>query len=324
MRTWFAKVALGTALVLSGCSKKPDVIVKTADDAQMTEAQIDGDPIALLPGNAIGVGHVDTAAFFKSAFGQRMKALANARIPLPPSAGFDPERDLTEVYVGVYSMQGADTLAVAKGRFDPAAIARAADGTTNTPLGAPLVKTTYSKRTIYVSRNVGFVVLSAHTVLLGNETGIRRALDRLSEGRVTHATPKWVDKVLETPNAAMAVAVDLVGKPVAEGVSKSMPFLAGLRTARIVGNFEPPGMNFAGTLTYPDADAARAGATGIQGLRQRIQQYSFFMTLAGIGNPIERLEVAPSGSDAQFVLALEARAVEWLLGMLADRFAAGG
>jgi len=213
-----------------------------------------------------------------------------------------------------------DAVAVATGVFHPDLIERAADGTTLTPLGAPLVRTTYARRTLYVSRNVGFVVLTEHTVLLGDETGIRRALDRLSEGRVQHDTPGWVDDVLRTPNAAAAAAFNFVGQPPAEAAMKGFSFLQGMRTARVLGNFQPPGMNFAGTLTYADPGAAQNAVLGIQQLQQTIRSYSFFMSLAGIGNPIQRLEAVPSGNDAQFVLALEGTAVEWLLNQLADRF----
>lgn len=313
-------LALGLSLGAMSCSKKQDVVVEAADRVSIDPAEIDRDPLALLPGGAIGLARIDAPAFFHSSFGQRLKAIADARIPLPKSAGFVPERDLSTLYVGVYSMQGVDSVVVAKGVFHPDAIEHAADGTTMTPLGAPLVKTTYAKRTLYVSRNVGFVVLTEHTVLLGDETGIRRALDRLSEGRAEHSTPKWAENVLSTPNAAVAAAVDMTKQAPAEAVSKNLAFLSGMKTARIVGNFESPGMNFAGTLTYPDAQAAQSACTAIQQVHRTISSYSFFMSLAGISNPIQRLEVQPSENDAKFVVVVEGRSIEWALNQVADRF----
>lgn len=313
-------LALGLSFGALSCSKKQDVVVEAADRVRVDPAEIDRDPLALLPGGAIGLVRIDTSAFFQSSFGQRLKAITDARIPLPKSAGFVPERDLSTLYVGLYSMQGVDSVAVAKGVFHPDAIEHAADGTTMTPLGAPLVKTTYAKRTLYVSRNVGFAVLTEHTVLLGDETGIRRALDRLSEGWAEHAVPKWADDVLGTPNAAIAAAADLSKQAPAEAISKNLAFLSGLKTARIVGNFQPPGMNFAGTLTYPDAQAAQTASAAIQQLHRTISSYSFFMSLAGISNPIQRLEVQPSESDAKFVVVLEGRSIEWALNQVADRF----
>jgi hypothetical protein len=312
-------VGLAAVCLFVGCGKKEDVIIAAADRVNVTAADIDRDPVALMPSGAVGLMRIDAPALFRSAVGQRLRDLVLARMPLPPSAGFEPTRDLTAVYVGLYSMSGANVAAVATGTFNPAAIERAADGTTMTPLGAPLVKTTYARQTLYVSRNIGFAVLTEHTVLLGDETGIRRALDRLGEGRAAHDVPPWVDDVLRTPNAAMVGAFNLQGQaPVAAGV-KNLAFLHGLKTARIVGNFEPPGMNFAGTLTYPDPQAAQAASADLEQTNQKLRTYSFFLQLAGIGNPIQKLQTSPSGNDTQFVVAVEQRALEWALTELANQ-----
>jgi hypothetical protein len=315
-------LAAGAAILALSCSKTEDSIVAAADQVKVTDADIDRDPIALLPGGAIGIVHVDAPALFKSEFGQRLNALAQSRMPLPPSAGFEPTRDLAALFVGIYSMQGADVAGVAIGAFDPQSIERAADGTTMTPLGAPLVKTTYARRTLYVSRNVGFSILTPRTALFGDETGIRRALDRLSEGRARHETPAWVDQLIATPNAATAGAFDFTGGATAEAAAKNLPFLRGLRTAKVLGNFQPPGMNFAGTLTYPDAQTAQTAAQQIEQMNATIKNYAFFLQLAGIGNPIQKLQTTTSGNDTQFVLGVESRTVEWLLNQLAARLGA--
>lgn len=312
-----------TAVTLAfGCSKKEDVIVATADQVNITAADIDQDPVALLPSGAIGVARIDAPALFQSQFGQRLLSIVNSRTPLPPSAGFDPARDLSTVYVGMYSMQGVDVAVVASGTFHQDAIERAADGTTMTPLGAPLVKTTYAKRTMYVSRNVGFSVLTEHTVLLGDETGIRRSLDRLTEGRAHHDLPKSMDNVLKTQNASLAAAFDFAGQPLAGAIVQQMPFLRGVRTARLLGNFQPPGLNIAGSLGYPDADTAQAGAQSLLQVNQMLRSYSFFMQLAGIGNPIQNLQAAPNGNDTDFVVSIDSRAIEWVLNQLASQLGA--
>ena len=82
-------------------------------------------------------------------------------------------------------------------------------------------------------------------------------------------------------------------------------------------------MNFAGTLTYPDPQTAQAAAQSIDQTNATIKSYSLFLQLAGIGNPIQKLETVASGNDAQFVLGLESRTVEWLLNQLAIRLGAG-
>jgi hypothetical protein len=304
---------------LPACSKKEDVIIATADRVSVTDADIDRDPEALLPSGAIGLIRVDTPTFYASAFGQRIKTIADRRVPLPPSAGFDPQRDLTKLYIGLYSMAGADFAAVAIGTFNPATIERAADGVTLTPLGAPLVKTTYAKRTLYVSRNIGFSILTPRTALFGNETGIRRALDRLSEGRATHDVSAEVDAVLATANAPAAGAFDFSTEPPAQAMVKNLPFMQGVKQARVVGNFQPPGMNFAGTLTYPDEQAAIAGNAQLLQTNQTIQRYSFLMALVGIGNPLQGLQAQAVGKDSQFAVGVDQKAIEWLLNQLADK-----
>jgi hypothetical protein len=218
------------------------------------------------------------------------------------------------VLVGVYSMQGADVAGVATGTFHPDAIERAADGTTLTPLGAPLVKTTYAKHSLYVSRNVGFAVLTEHTVVFGDETGIRRVLDRVSEGRAKHEIPKWIDDVLGTPNAAMAGAFDLQGQAPVSATVRALAFLQGIQTARVLGNFQPPGMNLAGSFTYPTPEASAAAAASMNQTTQMIQSYSFFMQLAGIGNPLQSVQAQPNGKETQFVAAIDGKAIDWALG----------
>lgn len=317
-------LALSAILVSLGCSKKEDVIVAAADQVKITAADIDKDPLALLPSGAIGVARVDATALFQSQFGQRLLAIVSSRVPLPPGTGFDPARDLSTLYIGVYSMQGADVAIVATGTFHPDAIEHAADGTTMTPLGAPLVKTTYAKRALYVSRNVGFSVLTEHTVLLGDETGIRRSLDRLTEGRAHHDVPKWMDSVLGTPNAAMAGAFDFAGQAFAAAIVQQMPFLRGIKTARVLGNFQPPGLNLAGSLTYPDPETANAGAQSLLQVNQLLRSYSFFMQLAGIGNPIQNLQAQPNGNDTDFVVAIDSRAIAWALNQIASQLGAPG
>jgi hypothetical protein len=313
---WWAFVAV--SVLALGCSKKEDVIVETGGERTMTADEIDRDPLALLPGGAIALIRVDAVAFHGSEFGQRMQRLTASRLPVPPSAGFEPARDLTTLHVGVYSMQGADFAMVASGRFDPAKIEAAADGTTDTPLGAPLVKASYAGRTLYVSRNVGFSVLTGRTVLLGNETGIRRALDRIKENRAKREAPGWAQKLLENPQAAIAAAVDLESSPPVESAAQGFQFVEGMKRARILGNFEPPGMNFVGTLTYADAATAERSAASVQGLHRTLQNYSFFMSLAGIKNPIRSLQAQAVDRDAQVALQVEPQGIEWLLNQAAN------
>lgn len=309
-------------MVAGGCSKKEDVIVETASDVVVTPGEIDRDPWALLPPDALTLSRVDATQFFASDFGRRMRALAEARLPLPPGAGFDPERDLKTLHVGTYSMQGADLAGVAVGHFDAAAIESAADGTTDTPLGAPLVKSQYAGRNLYTSRNVGFTILTERTALFGNETGIRRALDRLEQGKIARQLPDWMEPLLESPDAAVVLGADLEQQPTVRAALGDFVFVKGLRQARVLGNFGPPGMNFSGTLTYADSDGAAEAAKSLTAINQTLRSYSFFMQLAGIGNPVHHLDVKSVGAAAEFVVAIQGSTIEWVLNQLANQLGA--
>jgi len=46
-------------------------------------------------------------------------------------------------------------------------------------------------------------------MLLGNETGMRRALDRIRDGRVRREVPEWMTNLMANPQASMVFAGDL-------------------------------------------------------------------------------------------------------------------
>jgi hypothetical protein len=308
-----ASLALACAALAFGCAKKQELVTQTAADKELTARQIDDDPLALLPGGAIGAFYVDTQKLFASELGQKLLAMARARAPLPDAAGFDPARDLKSVYVGSYSMQGADVAAVLTGTFDREKIEKTAESTDQTALGAPVVKSTYAGRTLYTSRNVGFVVLTERTVLAGNETGIRRTLDRIKEGRVKRELPEWMSKLLLTKGASAAGGVDLRSQPVSDAARAQLPFLNELETARMLGNFESPGLNIAGTLTYTDEAAAQRGAESVRKLHEMLQNYRFLMAIIGIAQPVQKLEAEAAGKDTRFVVGLDGQAIVRLL-----------
>lgn len=306
-------LALIALLATAACSSsKDDIIIKTAAGVEMTAADIDRDPYALLPENPIVVVSTNAKAQFASAFGQRVLNLVQSRLPVPPSADFVPQRDLEALLVGVYSMQGVDFAAVARGRFNRDAIQKAADGVTQTPLGGPLVRSEYAGRTLYTVGNIGFVLLTDNTALYGNETGMRRALDRIAQGTLDRRIPGWSEQFLRSQTAPLAATVDLT-LPEAQAAGASLELSRGLQTATTIGNFDPPGLNLSGRLNYASPEAASQGTQAIQALRQRIQRYSWLTTLMGIGDPIQQLQLAPSGNAVDFQLSLQGDVVSKLI-----------
>jgi hypothetical protein len=315
MPAWSRRRLLGAGLgtLALACAHEQDVVVKTGEDKKLTETQIDADPVPLLPGDAIGVLSIDAQALYNSQFGDRVRAVVEKRLPLPPSAGFEPKRDLDHAWIGFYSMQGADIAGVAVGHFDREKIEAAADGTQPTALGVPVVKTSYAGRTLYTAGTVGFSVLTGKTALVGNDTGMRRALDRIQEGRARRQLPEYMEKLLASTQAPIVGGFDFTSSPLPDATRQELAFLKGVKTLALLGNFDEPGLNLAGTLTYEDADAAQRGAENLVALRQLVERYAPFLALLGVAQPVRRLEAEPKDKDVAFVLAVDGAAVAALL-----------
>jgi len=304
-------------LPLLGCSRTEDLIVQTGAGKEASAVDIDKEPLALLPGGVVGIASVDARKLVASPFGGRLLALLNQRLPVPPSAGFDPARDLDHLYLGLYSMQGADLSGVALGKFDKAKIEAAVNGVEKTPQGVPIAKRQYAGRTLYTAAGFGFCLLSDHTALFGNDTGIRRALDRVREGRVRRQTLPWMDKLLDGEKDAPIVAgADLRAQAIPEAASRNLAFLNGLETMAFVGNFNDPGVNLAGTLVYGDEAGAKQGEQNVQALAQKLGTYGTLLALVGVPQPVRQLQAEAKGKQAAFVAGLDGAALLQLLDKL--------
>lgn len=311
-------LAGAAAVAALACSKQEDVVVKTGADKKLGEEQIDSDAVPLLPGGAIGVLYVDARALFASQFGDKLLGVVQRRTPLPASAGFDPKRDLDKLWLGFYSMSGADSAGVAVGSFDRQKIEAAADGQQQTPLGVPVTKSNYAGRTLFTAGEAGFSILTAKTALIGNDTGMRRALDRIEEGRVRRQIPAYMEKLLNTPGVPLVAGADFTSSPLPDAARQELAFLDGVKTLALVGNFESPGLNLAGTLTYSDPAAATRGAQNLVNLRSTLERYAPFLALLGFGQPVRKLEAQPKESEVAFVLGVDGAAVAALLDKAQD------
>ncbi|MEO7332263.1 MAG: hypothetical protein ABI193_27045, partial [Minicystis sp.] len=136
--------------------------------------------------------------------------------------------------------------------------------------------------------------------------------DRLRRGKLERAVPQWMIDLMNTKNASMIVAGDLASQSVVDAASAKLPFLGKLNAVRILGNFQPPGMNFAGSLTYPDAAAAQAGAQNLQQVQQLASLVSLFSSF-GFGAPLPSPQIAQQQSDVAFTVQVEDSLVKVLL-----------
>ena len=293
-----------------GCGSKQ----KGAEGAETKENPLE-DPYVILPPSAVALSNVDAKAFFQSGtMGAEISKLAERMLPIGEEAGFVASRDLDRLTLASYSTQGADVAAVLKGRFDVPRLEQMVTTGTPTRSGAKVVRSSYAGRTLYTINNVGFTVLTEGTVLAGTETAMRRALDRIAAGRLTRDFAPWMVETVETPNAPMAVAVDLANQPVANAAvgALSLPWLRNLKAARILGTFEAPGLRYAGTLTYGDEPSAQAGANGVRGLAPLVA----VMAVTGLVPRITDLTAQVVGTDVQFKLAVDEQSMKGFLANL--------
>ncbi len=296
-----------------GCAKQEDVIVQTGAGKELTPAAIDADALALLPPNPVGVMALDAQALFASRFGTRLLSLLQSRSPVPAAAEFQPQRDLERAYVGYYSMQGVDVAGIAIGKFKPDRIAAAADANPRTPSGMVVTRGEYTGRAVYTSQGLGFTVLTERTLLFGNETGIRRALDRIQGGRVQRKLLPWMADVLESKKAPITLGADFTSQPLSQAIREQVNFVDGLKTLSLVGNFQEPGLNLAGTLSYEEADAATRGAANLRQTHERLATYGVLMSLLGITQPVRSLTARAEDKQVRFVAGVDGAAVLSLL-----------
>ena len=273
------------------------------------EGEIDRDPLALLPGEPVAISNLEARTFFEhGALGRQLAPTAKRWVPLGDESGFDPARDLDRVTLGSYATQGIDVVAVLHGRFEPRKIESAAEARS----GGVVVSSKYAGRTLYTVNNIGFTVLTERTVLSGTEQGIRRALDRIRDGQVKRSILPWMAETLETPGAALAVAVDLTNHPAAGVALKQLNVSTAsehLKAARLVGNFAEPGMQLAFTLTFDSEEQARVGASSIQGLLDVGSKAAMF----GLLPKLRDVELKAEAKDVKCKLLLDDAAVVGLL-----------
>lgn len=321
-RSWLPSLLLAAtvaaASLSTACSPK-ESIVALGNGKKLSAEEIDKNPQALLPGNAVLYVQADMQAFFGTAFAPQVLKIATTLVPIPADANFQPTRDVKSAIVGMYSSTSADFAGVVQGSFDPDAIAASAAKGSITPLGQPLKATPYANNTIYSSAavasgtEIGFVLLTKQTILVGNPAGLRRALERIRDGKVVREIPDWAVDLMKTPGAEIVVVGDLGSQPVSAAVLGQMPFLDKVKQVRVVGDFKPPGMNVAGSLTYPDSNSAQNGANSMRLLPGMVGWVSWLT-----GNPFQTLEtnVPPGTGELQFKMVLDGQALSALLSQL--------
>lgn len=316
MKRAFAAVGVVISLAIGGvgCGGGADgVTLKTPNGV----VAIDDDPVALLPGSPIAIGAVDLTAFFQnSGFGKAVGALVDSTVPIGEESKLVPSRDMKRVVWGSYSFQGVDVVAVVRGEFDADEIKRRADAHLPAKNGVTLVASKYADHDVYTVNNTGFSIVTKRTALVGTEGGIRRALDRIKDGRVKRDAPMWMLQQISAEGAEFTVAGDFLNQPGSQEALKQIPvaWLSGLTQLRVEGDFKEPGVNIKATLTYPDE--ARATSASAQ-----MQAQTHLAKLAGVvGLPVpQNIKIQADKADVQVSFAVDEAGIR-ALAELAPRY----
>lgn len=312
----FAAFLLLSTPALSGCGGEQTLVL--VGGQRVDAATIDQDPLALLPGSVVALSYLDAGALFATRLGADTAELVKSLLPIGAEAGFVPARDVTKIYGGLYAMQGADYCFVVQGNFDVDALTRAGDARAATPSGIPLVKSHYGGSDFYTVGNVGIVPLTGHTLLSGTEAGMRRVLDRLRYGNLERSVPPWMVELIDTKGAAFAIAADLTSQVPVEPALQGTPVLSQLRVVRVIGNFQAPGLNVAGTLTYETPEGAAAGVSAIQSTQAAARWLGIFAAF-GFGVTLPSIDLAQKEKDVAFTMPVDEGLARALLRMGAQK-----
>jgi len=308
-------LSLAICSSLWGCTHQGDSVVLAGDGTRLSSEEIDRDPLALLPSGPVSLTHLDAQAAFASQLGEPVAKLMTKAVPLGAESNFDPKRDIKRIIVGAYSLQGADLAMVVQGNFDPEAIRQAASKGVQTALGAPLTKLSYAGNDLFVAGGIGFVVVTKKTLIAGNETGIRRCLDRIRDNRLKRDVPEWMVKLLDNPQAPVVSVADLSREPQVGAVAQQFPFVQGVSVARVLGNFQSPGINFAGAITYTDASSAERGEASLKQL-SNLASLMQMLSMLGVKSPISDLQVRKEQQDVQFIVAVDSQGAAAMLDVI--------
>ncbi len=309
------KLVLGLLLLclVLGCAKPQEVILVTGEGRRASTQEIDEDAFRLLPPGAVVLVRVDAERMFASDFGKELGRLLTEMLPFAKGAGISPERDISVVVAAMYATGGMDMTFVCKGKFRGEATATSIKENPKTESGKAILTVSYAGATMYVAGEVAMAILTDQTMVFGSQLSVRRVLEGVQEGRLARHVPKWFESMLSRSSADFQIGVDLDAQPIPSTLGEQVELLKSVRAARLLGNFEEPGLNFAGTLSYRDPESAEEASKRIEGLTESLDRYGVLLAALQIPQPIVRLEAKPTGKETQVVAELRGDSVAELL-----------
>lgn len=308
-------LVLAALLLAPACGGAKDSV--TAKAPAVTSAdQIDADPVALLPGEPLATAYLDAKAAFAAPYGESLSRLVDRLVPASADAGLVPSRDIETLWAASYGGQGLDSLVVARGKFDEAKLKAAAERTA-APGGA-IVQSTYGERKVYTVSNVGVVILTPRTALIGTETSIRRSIDRVQAGNLKRSVPGWMLDTLATPSALFAAAADLETQPMPSQLKLPVAWLQNVKTAKVVGTPDG-GVRVKGLLKFATPDQAQAAERGLK----QTEIIARALSITGVVPRLADTQIKAEGGEVEASFRVEDRGISSLLDN-AKRWLGGG
>lgn len=310
----FLGLALAVLLGLgSGCASNREIITVTAEGRRASEEEVDRDAFRLLPPGAVVWFRVEAPALFGSPAGAEVGKFMKEALPFATGAGINPKEDVELVVGAMYATVGSDVVLICKGEFEKDATARAIASNPVSVLKKPIVSVQFSGAEMYVVDQVAMSILTDQTMVFGSQLGVRRVLERVEEHRLERSVPVWFDALVEEGASAAQIGIDLDAEPIPATLGEKVGFMKGLRAARILGNFEDPGLNLAGTLTYRTPQDSKQAAEALSGIKDDLDRYELLIRALGISQPLRRVEAAATDKDTQVVAAIEGDALAQLM-----------
>lgn len=292
-----------------GCAGTEEKIVDASVGRRASELQIDREAWGLFPAGALLWAELDARALIETEFGAALLERGAGRLPLSRGGSIDLRKDVETVRIALYASARGDVATVMTGRFDPKALSEAVRSDPLTSSGEPIVVTKFAGSEVIQSGAWSLSFLTHRTLAFGTEIGVRRILERVEEGRVRRALPSWFEKMLATQGSSLFLGVDLDAQPVPATIRTELDFLNGLRGARVLGNFRPPGLNLAGTLTYDTSERAAVAHEQLEASVRSVERATWLLSILKVPRPIRRFEVSAQVESLKFAAELEGRAV---------------
>jgi hypothetical protein len=176
-----------------------------------------------------------------------------------------------------------------------------------------IAESDYAGHHVFTMNGAGFAILTPKTALAGTQAAMRRALDRVHDGKNKREIAQWMQDTLATPNAAAAIAVDFTQPLTSAAIgSFQLSFAKGLKMVRAVADFKPPGMHLAGTLTYADAGSASSASSGMKAAATM----ESLVAMTGLAPKLHDVEVNAADTNVQVSLAVDDQAMRKMIAIL--------